>query len=314
MKYMAVFRIESVEPHRIGDNYDVEEYALRPCMQQTIPEGYRGICSNFLLLFPFEGTCDQEGRNRFRNKEIASLKAKAFVAWFVLITRTWARLTGRSFGTAVTANGRVLSIYKIEDFNEDVLEGWGIDRNVKSGEYEVIQRPELTERTWRVGEPFKLPSDFPELTRKLFSLKKDLREKFLNACFSYQFAFENWVAYPTVSILALVSSVESMMEGEPTSQFCEDANRLCNQKRDIIKKFRKFFEQTLVNPLPSDLKKLLDEIYNRRSKYVHKALLDGYGIRGIYSWDFDRRLKANAELRSFERLVNAALIQWLIKI
>lgn len=122
-------------------------------------------------------------------------------------------------------------------------------------------------------------------------------------------------AYPTISLLALVSSVESMVESEATSRFCKEAGKNCSQKKDVLKKFRMFFERTLVNPLPIDLQRFLNRIYNKRSKYVHKALLNGYGIRGIYTSEFTKEmLKADAEFRSLERLVNAALIEWLMKI
>jgi hypothetical protein len=311
-----VFRVDSESDQELSGNYDIGEYSLRPC---KTPEKYSMLWDwHFLLLFPFEGIAEEDkARAYFQNHEIASMKAKVFVSWFVCATRTWARLSSITFGNAMFAHGNTMKTFEKEKFNEDLLENqdWGLIRNAKIGQFEVIKRPELEEHGRTPSEPIRIPSDFPSLTRKLFGLEKRLKERFLNACFSYQFARENWIAYPTVSVLALVSSVESIMESEITSQFCEDAGKPCRQKMEVMKKFKMFFERTLANPLPTDLAQFLEKIYSKRSKYVHKALLDGYGIRGIYDYGHTKEaMKADAEARLLERLVNAALIEWLIKI
>ena len=153
--------------------------------------------------------------------------------------------------------------------------------------------------------------------KKLFSLEVETREKFLNACFSYQFALEMWAQYPTISVLALVSAVESMMVDEFTSRFCEDAKKRCSLKFDVMKKFRAFFERNLSYPLPKELKRFLNDVYSkRRSTYVHKALLGEGSLRGPH-FGFsllEAEKKFDSEKRDLEQLVNVALIEWLHRI
>lgn len=314
--YRAIFSVDILTLNRIVGNYDVEEYELRP----SLMSGHLGLVSNLLLLFPFEGV-DENGKSEserilahIQNRMTASRKAKIFIAWLVCATRNWARLSSQVVGPGVS--GGPATHLREEDYENSLLDSWKIDRDAKEGEFMVIRRPCFAELSRKAGEPFKIPSDFPGLSKKLFSLKEELKTKFLNGCFSYQFALENWSAYPTVSVLALVSSIESMMWEEISSQYCEDANRACELKKDIMKRFRSFFEHTIANPLPPDLKKFLDNIYSMRSKYVHRALLDGYGIRGAYESEalLNGKLEPISELRALERLVNAALIQWLIKV
>jgi hypothetical protein len=316
VRYRAIFSVDILTLDRIGGNYDVEGYEIRPCLMSEHP----GLCSNLLLLFPFEGV-DESGKSEskriealFQNRAAASRKAKIFIAWLVCATRKWARLSSQTVGPGVS--GGPSTHLREEDYGDPLLDSWKIDRDAIEGEFTVVRRPCFAGFFRKAGEPFKIPSDFPSLTRKLFSLQEKLKAKFLNACFSYQFALENWSAYPTVSVLALVSSIESMMWEEISSQYCEHLRRRCVHKKDIMKKFRSFFERTIANPLPRDLKKFLDNTYSMRSDYVHRALLEGYGIRGAYESEalLNGKLEPIRELRNLERLVNAALIQWLIKI
>jgi hypothetical protein len=153
------------------------------------------------------------------------------------------------------------------------------------------------------------------LTKKLFSLRKKEKNKFIDACFAYQFALENWTAYPTISLIALVSSVESIMADEYSSGFCDEVQKICSLKRDIMKKFRKFFETNLQYPLPKELKKFLDNAYSNRSKYIHRYLLGNPETRGIsLFYNYSKRIKLRNEQEKLEQLVNAGLIEWLKRI
>lgn len=241
--------------------------------------------------------------------------AKEFVAWLVLATREWARLSSQSLGYRMRFGP--CRHDPVEDFDESILETtFHVDKNAKNGDFFEVDRPSFSfDFIAKEFGTLKLPSDFPRLTKKIFSLRKKEREKFLNACFSYQFALENWCPFPTVSVLSLVSAIESMMADEYTSGFCEDANKKCSMKKDVMKKFRTFFERNLQYPLPKELQDFLNSVYSERSFYVHEALLGEAEARGIQFGLISEKVRQiDAEKRDLEKLVNAALMQWLKRI
>ena len=67
------------------------------------------------------------------------------------------------------------------------------------------------------------------------------------------------------------------------------------------------------HPLHRELRVFLNSVYTKRSTYVHKVLLGEGEARGVIPFGFIsekvRRLKA--EQRYLEKLVNAALTEWL---
>ena len=319
-KCHAVFSGETQFFNKLDGVYRVEGYILKPCLR-TMENQQRG-CSKFVLEFDFYGldekgivNSSERGKRRFVNMDKATRKAKEFVAWLVLATREWARLSSDSYGTAARFGPSMY--YPIEHFDESVLETmFHVDKSAKKGGFFKVQRPSFSLDSFGKGfRTFKLPSDFPDLTRKMFSLRKKEREKFLNACFSYQFALENWTVLPTISVLSLVSAVESMMTDEYTSGFCEDANRQCPLKKDVMKKFRTFFERNLQYPLAREYEVFLNSVYAKRSTYVHKALLGEGEARGIpFGAASEKVMQLRSEQRNLESLVNATLMEWLKRI
>jgi len=316
--YEAFYLVDTSFWCPLDGKYKIEDYVLIPSLKTR--RNSESGCSSFVLRFDFQGIkekgfdSNEEARRKFINKSAASLKAKIFLAWMVCATGNFARLSSTTFG-GMMSGGPSTHVMQ-EDFDETKLSSFNIDRTAKKGEFITLKRPDLEKVITPETRSLKLPSDFPILTKKMFSLKKSQRKKFTNACFSHQFALENWTSYPTVSILALVSAVESIMADTYTSKFCQDARRPCPLKSDVMKKFRMFFEQTLTNPLPKHLRKFLNDIYSRRSLFVHKALLgEPGGIRGVFSSYFsDEHERLMAELRNLEKLVNAGLLQWLVRI
>ena len=319
-KYHAVFSVDTGFFRKLDGIYTVEDYILKPCLRTR--ENQQRACSKFVLEFDFHGldekdipNSSEETRRMFVNMGKAAQTAKTFVAWLVLATREWARLSSESYGPA--ARFGPSTHHPVENFDESVLETiFHVDKNAKKGEYFEVQRPSFSLNSLAKGSgTLKLPSDFPLLTKKISSLRKKEREKFLNACFSYQFALENWTVYPTISVLSLVSAVESMMTDEYTSEFCEDANRQCPLKKDVMKKFRTFFERNLQYPLPRELQVFLNSVYTKRSTYVHAALLGEGEARGISFGVASEKVKQlRSEQRYLEQLVNTALMEWLKRI
>lgn len=270
---------------RLDGVYHIGEYTLIPCVIR--PTNQQRGCSNFVLQFHFNGLDEKDiqdesekTRNFFTNLETGTQIARTFISWLVTCTRSWARLSCESNGVSMRQGPSHHAL--LEDYNERKLDTiFHIDRSAKAGEFISVERPNLGDIR-NVSATLKLPSDFSALTQKLFSLSEREKNKFLNACFAYQFALENWIAHPTVSIVALVSSVESMMADEYSSGFCDVAQKKCSLKKDITKKFRKFFENNLQYPLPKELRSFLNNVYSKRSGYVHKSLLGEQEIRGIF--------------------------------
>jgi hypothetical protein len=316
-EFHGAFSVDTSFFGRLDGIYVVEGYTLRPCL---LTEKNQQIgCSNFVLEFDFCGLDEksvvdssERGRRNFVNMDKGAQIAKAFVAWLVLSTKEWARLSSQSHGHMMTFGPS--THHPVEDFDEKDLETtFHADGKAEKGDFFEVQRPSFSFDSLSKGfTSLKLPSDFPHLTKKMFSLRKDQKEKFLNACFSYQFALENWMSYPTVSILSLVSAVESMMVSEYTSGFCEDANKSCSLKKDAMRKFKMFFERNLQYPLPRQLEDFLNSVYSRRSSYVHKALLGEGEVRGLqFGFVSEKVRRLNQEQGHLEKLVNAALMEWL---
>lgn len=319
IEYHAVFSIDTEFFRRLDGKYEVEGFVLRPCL--ITPRNQHTGSANFALEFNFYGLDErtipdssEQIRRSFVNMWKAGQTAKDFIAWFVLATQEWARLSSQSFGHSMRfgPNHHALT----EDFDEIILERvFHVDPKAKDGEFFNVERPTLSFGISKDFKSLKLPSDFPYLTKKMLSLKQEKQERFLNACFSYQFALENWISYPTVSILSLVSAVESMMADEYTSAFCKDANKSCPLKKDVVKRFRSFFERNLQYPLPKELRNFLNNVYSKRSTYVHKALLGEGEARGIqFGYTFGEIRRLRDEQGHFEKLVNAALMEWIQRI
>lgn len=78
-----------------------------------------------------------------------------------------------------------------------------------------------------------------------------------------------------------------------------------------------YFERNLRYPLPKDVKQFLNDIYNRRSQFVHKSLLGEGALRGLgidFSIGHGERLNLYAELGKLEELVSVTLIEWLRRV
>lgn len=286
---------------RLDGTYTVGDYTLRPCL--LTPRNALKGCSNFVLEFDFDWIDERSAINsaeRFIYTASGEKIAKDFIAWLVVATREWISLSHQSSGHRMTYGP--YNIEPVEDFDGSKLgTTFHIDKKAKVGEFLEVRRPEFSLNPLGRNGTLKLPYDVLLLTKKMLSLSKREREKFLNACFSYQFAFENWMAYPTVSLLSLVSAVESMTADE--------------SKKGVMKKFRAFFERNLEYPLSSELQSFLNRVYSKRSTFVHEALLGEGEARGIQFWfKSENAWQLDEEKRNLEMLVNAVLMEWLRRV
>jgi len=311
MKFVAIQPMQYDHAGIVGLDgyYLVNEYKIIPCMEEKAQSSEKPS-KTLILTFPFEGIEETKGpSNKFKNNSIAATKAKKFAAWFALITDTPTRLFYSGFG-----RGAFFWCWHhlASDYQEaESLKPFSPDLNAPRGNYEAVSRPDFS-RSKALAGAIRLPADMELLTGKLFSLPLKEQNRYHSACLSYQYGLEVWGIYPSVSLVAFVSAIESMITDEPNSEYCKDARRRCTLKRDISSKFRVFFERTLAKPLPQNLQEFLRRAYSNRSSYVHRALMGEFGL--VVYQDFTETLQLYSELGQLSELVRAGLIQWLVEI
>ena len=75
-----------------------------------------------------------------------------------------------------------------DSFDEDRIEVIFRIKEFSKGRFKLVKRPDFSSYLLRENTNYRLPNDFLRLTNKLFSLDETNRNKFLNACLSYQYA------------------------------------------------------------------------------------------------------------------------------
>jgi len=300
-EYFAYISCDTGLFYPLEGKYSILKYTLEPCKNWERNQ-HRGV-SNFTIGFPFNGlpekdpTNSEEDQNYFKNHQTAIDEALLFVAWLSVATRKSLRLSHVDFGDV--QNFGPSSHEPIEEINRDLMvKAHRIIENAVEGTYEKVERP-MYESYIDSEHSLRIPHDFPSLSKKLFSLPSEKREMFFDSCLSYQFALLNMGTIPSVSLVALVNVVESLMREE---------------KKSVMKKFRKFFEDNLQDPLPIEKRKFLDAVYSSRSNFVHKALLGSGPFRGPIYMGIGRGRELKDQLSEFKALVNACMINWLIRL
>ena len=307
-RYRIAFLVETSLFNRLEGYYQINGYLLKPSL--VTESNKKSDRANFVLDFLSEEDSMREGWGRLEATHNATREATTFLSFVVLATRRWAQLA-KSYTENSIRYGPVV-FYRTRKTGNGELDCLNIDENARAGGFFRIKRPDFT-REIVDCQGSSLPSDIMELADRFFSLRDPERDKFINACLSYQFALENWMAYPTVTIVALVSAVESMMHDVKVDNVCELTGKECPKIHSVMKKFRMFFEQNL--GLRSS-ERLLNYLYSeRRSKYVHESLLGEGEIRGIRVLPSGKKeeKKLNEEKETLEKLVNAGLVEWLKK-
>ena len=300
-RYIEHISVDTSFFEPLKGRYTILKYKLAPC-KITKKNSLTGI-ANFVLSFEFEGLPEKglSGRDRGKNSLINSWavidEAKIFIAWLSTSTRAFIDLSNTGF--AYSQSVGPWSHVEIDEFDQNQISNmFKLKTDLDEGIYTEIERPDLSSRRHEIA-PLQIPSDVPKLTEKLYSLPENLREQFFDACLSYQFAFQNLVRVPSVSLVALVNSVEVMIRHEKPL------------KGDAMKKFRKFFKQNLQFLLPPEHRQFLNRIYGDRSNFVHQALLGSGPFRGPIYLGMGRDREIREQIEKFEILVNAGLISWL---
>jgi len=305
-QYQAVISCTTGFFQGLNGKYVIDKYHLLP--SQLTPANQDAHTRSFALQFNFNyHESDESTITHLEVMNIAIKKAKYFIAWLSTATKTFIELTsetryqGQSFGPIVYYP--LKSPPKTEQYDT-----FHLTPNPPEGNF--VQEDMLYLVSSRRG--LKIPDTIHDMTKKLYSLPHDLNEMFFDACFAYQFSLENRRRMPYLSLVALVNCIEGMMRNMKTSGYCKDAGRKCNLKYDVMKKFRRFFEENLENPLPDDQRKFLNNVYGNRSKLVHVSLL-GYNqyrgplyMSGITDFTHDISL--------FDQLVHKGLMNWLKRI
>lgn len=316
VEYLAYISCDSGFFNQLEGIYTIMKYHLEPC--EIWERNQHRMVSNFALSFILEGLPEkgledtERIRNSFLNQQKAVEEAKLFIAWLSTAIRKPLDLSHIRFGGAQGFGPS--GCYPIEDIDRDLIKRtFHLKENTEEGKYEHVKRPNYGS-TLDNSHSLGIPDDFPSLTKKLYSLHEDHQEKYFDSCLSYQFVLINYGTIPSISLVALVNAVESLMRDKYSSGYCEDTGKLCPQKRDVMKKFRAFFEENLQYPLPDEKRRFLNEVYRNRSNIVHKALMGSGPFRGpIYMGLYRERELAN-QISDFRTLVNVGMINWLMRI
>ena len=315
-EYVAYISCDTGFFNQLEGKYLILKYTLEPCIIRERNQ-HRGV-ANFTISFPFEGL-PEEGlsdkekvHNSFLNQQTAVEEAKLFIAWLSVASRKPLDLSHTRFGGIQTFGP---SSHETKDKLDKKLiaKVHHIKTDAPEGTFQKVERP-IYESYADSTHSLKIPHDFPDLTQKLYALPDGEREKFFDACLSYQFALINSGTLPSISLVALVNAVESLMRNRFSSGYCEDAKRRCNLKKDVMKKFRKFFEENLQYPLPEEKQRFLNEVYSSRSNFVHKALIGAGPFRGPMYMSLGRGRELYDQLSGFSALLNACMINFLMRI
>ncbi|EMR74294.1 hypothetical protein MCGE09_00375 [Thaumarchaeota archaeon SCGC AB-539-E09] len=314
-EYLAYISCDTGFFNDLKGKYSILKFTLEPC-EIWERNQHRGV-ANFTINFPFEGLPEKglskpkSVENNFRNQQIAIEEAKLFIAWLSVATRKPLDLSHVGFGE--TQHFGPSSHEPIDEDKRDLMvKIHRIKEGMGEGDYEKVVRP-IYESYVDSTSSLKIPHDFPDLTRKLFSLPDNYQEMFLDSCLSYQYALINEGTLPSISLIALVNSVESFMRDEFSSGYCEELGKSCPHKGDVMKKFRKFFEDNLQYPLPSEKRKFINDVYGSRSNFVHNALLGSGPFRGPMYMSLGRGRELQNQVSEFKGLVNACMINWLMR-
>jgi hypothetical protein len=311
MSSFAYISCEAPFFNQLEGVYEIGSYTLIPCTNRL--ENQYGGFSNFILKFPYTWVTDEnKGLEEFKNQPIAIEEAKIFVAWFSTITRSYIDLSHQDRGNGLRF-GPISFDQPSNEITQDHLESiFHIKPDLIKGTYHAESNelvPFPSRYRW-----LKIHPDTLRLTEKIYSLPSKVKDKFIDACYSYQFSLQVKRRLPSVSIVALVNCVEIIMRDEIISEYCEDAKKICPSKQGAMKKFRHFFEGLISEQLPDNFKKYLNEIYKKRSNYVHRALLGEGLLRGPQYLTFGRFEQDEAVLqqrKDFDDLVHFGLISWL---
>jgi hypothetical protein len=313
MSHTAFISCDSGFWEKPEGTYEIGKFTIIPC--KFLSKSQETGRSYFVLKFNFEGDAEADNKGLWHvNDWIATEEAKIFIAWLATITRKYLDLTHTELGFGQSF-GPIIVLKPNETIDESKLEFiFHIDIAKKTGTYNSVVRPDFSSLIWtKPPQKLMIPQDVNEYTRKLYCLPERERDKFIDACFSYQFSRQNR-RLPSVGLVALVNCVEIMMRDEVKSGYCASANIRCPLKRDVIAKFRKFFEENIVYPLPLEKKRFLDDCYSSRSNFVHRALLGEGPMRGPRYMSLGADDKVSEQVFELESLVNAGLIEWLKKI
>ena len=138
IEYHAVFSVDTGFFSRLDGKYEVDSFVLRPCV--ITPKNQHTGSANFALELNFYGLDEgaikssEQVRRSFVNMNKVAQTAKEFIAWFVLATREWAKLSSQSSGHSMRFGPSTHHL--IEDFDESILETtFHVDRKAKDGEF-----------------------------------------------------------------------------------------------------------------------------------------------------------------------------------
>lgn len=197
--------------------------------------------------------------------------------------------------------------YTVKDFSSSIDDLSDVD---DIGE---IARVESNTYFNRYAETFDAVFDIPEdldfLLDAYFGLDTNQRERFLSACALFEKGSELWGSHPSLSFIAFVSSLETLINLEHEDEEVKKCGECGQDRYRVTKKFRDFFAKYGSDSL--EFKKYSMKIYQYRSKVVHTGeLFVGEVIPerfGSHDRIFDDDFR-----RSVTRTVRICIANWIL--
>lgn len=155
-----------------------------------------------------------------------------------------------------------------------------------------------------VDDVAQFPSFFDNLFQRYFALNERDRQRFERACYWYAHAAEVWQLSRSASYVALVTSIECMLEADPDVPPCETCGKYPTD--GPTKKFRSFMETHV--PGAGQMSSVKSEFYDIRSRMTHGSRL--MSVDFGYWWA-PRHVDEDRLHRQLTKLVQIALVNWL---
>jgi hypothetical protein len=155
----------------------------------------------------------------------------------------------------------------------------------------------------RKTDGFTLPDSLDSLFDKYFSLDLDIRLRFLRSVVLFNDAvYLKDYSNRSIALVSLVSSIENFLDKKTKKCKCGQSDLY-----SISAKFKDFVEE--YSGGNKDLRKFINQLYNKRSKIVHETQL----FASDYVIGSDDFTESSVKFEQYIMLVRICLVNWLAK-
>lgn len=207
------------------------------------------------------------------------------------------------FPTTGKSNGSLSSVESFNEVNKTPIKDY--HTKIRDAFYVGSKNNEIT-----------FPSDIDVLFDKYFNLSEEAKLKYYNSCCLYNQALELKNSHASLSLIALVTSIEALTD-KIDDQPCEECNAppsvevcKCGLPRHRVSSNFKNFVSIYGDP-SEEMRTFANKLYRMRSVIAHGGLLRAdQNDSGFHGGGNDEQ---DTHIRLSEKLVHKLIINWLIK-